>query len=101
MYPLNVTETEFADSRKHFQLQLCDVIAGASVAWCRGAAGVSSDNQYIKELQDAGIHELQIGGIWPQFEVDPEKLGMRGWTGEGVEFLTQQLKKTDLKAGLP
>jgi len=52
-----------------------------------------------KQLQDAGVHELQIGGIWPQFEVDPEKLGMKGWSGEGIDFLTEQLKKTGPNAG--
>lgn len=97
IYPLNVAETEFADSRKYLQLQLCDVLAGASVAWCRGAAGMSPDDEYFKQLQDTGVHELQIGAIWPQFEVDPEKLGMKGWSGKGVEFLTEQLKRADLK----
>jgi Protein of unknown function (DUF3800) len=100
IYPLNVAETEFADSRKFLQLQLCDILAGASVAWCRGAAGVPSDDEYFKQLQDTGVHELQIGCIWPQFEVDPEKLGMMGCSGEGVEFLTEQMKKADPKAGL-
>jgi hypothetical protein len=55
---------------------------------------------HCSDERDTGVHELQIGCIWPHFEVDLEKLGMKGWSGESVEFLTEQMKKADPKAGL-
>lgn len=91
VYPLNVVQTEFADSRSHLQLQFCDLIAGATAAWCRQFIDLPHDKKYVKQLGEAGIERLVIGSIWPQPEVDPEKLGMKGWSGEGVDFLAEQL----------
>ncbi len=93
VYPLNVIQTEFADSRSHLQLQFCDLVAGATAAWCRQFIGQSHDKDYVEQLGSAGIEELRIGAIWPHPEVDPEKLGMKGWSGEGVDFLAEQLAK--------
>jgi hypothetical protein len=93
VYPLNVAQTGFADSRSHLQLQFCDLIAGATAAWCRQFIDLSYDKKYVELLGKAGIENLRIGMIWPQAEVDPEKLGMKGWSGEGVDFLAEQLAK--------
>ena len=93
VYPLNVVQIEFADSRSHFQLQFCDLVAGATAARCRQFIGLSHDKNYVEQLEGAGIERLMIGAIWPQPEVDPEKLGMKGWSGEGVDFLAEQLAK--------
>ena len=95
MYPLNVVQTEFADSRSHLQLQFCDLVAGATATWCRQFADLSQDKHkdYVEQLGSAGIEGLRIGTIWPQPEVDPERLGMKGWSGEGTDFLAEQLAK--------
>ena len=96
-YPLNVARTEFADSRSHLQLQFCDLVAGATAVWCRQFLAQSHSEDYVEQLGRAGIEELQIGSIWPQAEVDPEKLGMKGWSGEAVDFLAEQLNKLTAK----
>lgn len=97
VYPLNVARTEFADSQSHLQLQFCDLIAGATAEWCRQFIGLTHKRDYAERLGAAGIEGLRIGAIWPQPEVDPEKLGMKGWSGEGVGFVAEQLAKVEKK----
>ena len=92
-YPLNVTRTNFADSRCHLQLQFCDLVAGATAVWCRQFMGKRQSEDYVDQLGSAGIENLRIGAIWPEPEVNPEKLGMKGRSGEAVDFLTEQFAK--------
>lgn len=94
-YPLSVVATEFADSRSHLQLQFCDLVAGAAAAWSRQFLDLPHAVAYAKRLEQAGIEALVTGQIWPQAEIDPERLGMKGWSGEGIDFLTEQLEKLD------
>lgn len=98
IYPLNLTQTEFADSRSHLQLQFCDLVAGATAVCCRKFFDQPHPEDYVEQLGGAGIEDLRIGAIWPQFEVDPEKLGMKGWSGEGVDFFAEQLEKLATKS---
>ncbi len=93
IFPLNVIETEFADSRSHLQLQFCDLVAGAAAVWCRQFIDQSPPEDYVERLGGAGIEELVIGQIWPSPEVEPDKLGMKGWSGELVDFMSEQLTK--------
>jgi len=95
VYPLNVIETEFADSRAHLQLQLCDILAGAAATWARQFMDLPYDKNYVSALGEAGIADLHLSTIWPSPEVDPEALGTKGWSGEGLEFLTNQLAEID------
>lgn len=95
VYPLNVTETEFADSRSHLQLQFCDLVAGASAEWARHYMDLPNDESYVSRLEENGIKELNLSTIWPALEVDPEALGMKGWSGEHIEFLTKQFAEMD------
>lgn len=92
-FPLNVIQTEVADSRSHLQLQLCDLVAGATAAWCRQFIDQSPPEDYVKRLGAAGTEELIIGQIWPSPEVEPDELGMKGWSGELVNFMSDQLTK--------
>ena len=95
VYPLNVTKTEFADSRTHLQLQFCDLVAGACAEWARRLMDLRHDESYVSKLDDSGIKELNLSTIWPAPEVDPEALGTKGWSGEHIEFLTKQLAEVD------
>ena len=97
-YPLNVQQTVFADSRNHLQLQFCDLLAGASVAWARRFTGPSHDQEYFDRLDAAGIENFKIGAIWPESEVHPDALGMKGWSGELTDAITDQLVKLSEKA---
>ena len=53
IYTLNVTRTEFADSRTHLQLQFCDLPAGAAAAWCRKFLAEPHLGDYAKQLEGA------------------------------------------------
>lgn len=93
IYPLNVAETEFRDSKTSLQLQLCDLVAGASAAWLQRFTGPDYDQGYFDALTAAGIEKLKIGCIWPQPEVSPDKLGTRGMSGKPLDILVEQLDK--------
>jgi hypothetical protein len=54
VYPLNVTETEFADSRSHLQLQFCDLVAGAGAEWARHYMDLPHDESYVSKLEETG-----------------------------------------------
>ena len=97
IYTLNVTRTEFADSRTHLQLQFCDLPAGATAAWCRKFLAEPHLGDYAKQLEGVGIEELHFDSIWCQPEVDPEKLGTKGWSDEPLGFLAEQLPKLATK----
>jgi hypothetical protein len=70
-FPLGVTETVFADSTIHRQLQICDVLSGATATWAASLArlGRPDRTSYCKELESAGIKSLLAGSIWPVPEV--------------------------------
>ena len=99
IYPINVVRTAFEDSRSHLQLQFCDLLAGATAEWCRQFIGLSYDNDYLEKLGNAGIKDLCIGAIWPRPHVGPEELGMRGWNGDHLNFLSDQLERLSKKKG--
>ena len=92
-FPLNVPQIVFADSKSHLQLQFCDLVAGASVAWHRPLMGLDHDKDYVDNLGKAGIEGLRIGAIWPSPEVSPDSLGTRGMTGDGIDVLAHELAK--------
>ena len=93
IYPMNVVRTAFEDSRSHLQLQFCDLLAGATAEWCRQFLGLSYNKDYVEKLGNAGIEELCIGKIWPQPHVDPDELGMKGFNGDHLNFLSDQLER--------
>lgn len=93
--PLNISNVTFADSKSHLQLQFCDIIAGALVAWHRRFMSLSYDESYVEKLGDAGIEGLRIGAIWPSPHVSPDTLGTRGMSGEGIDVLARELAKID------
>jgi hypothetical protein len=102
VYPLNVVETRFEDSEAYLQLQFCDLVAGAYAEWARQFMDLPHDKSYGSGLEQAGLKDsdaFNLSVIWPSPEVDPDALGMTGWTGAGVEFLTRQLAELDKRRG--
>ncbi|MEQ9640224.1 MAG: DUF3800 domain-containing protein [Alphaproteobacteria bacterium] len=94
-FPMNVTETRFADSKSEIQLQLCDVLAGATATYLRRSVEQVDDVGYAETLARAGIDNLIIGGLWPRPEVSPDELGMRGWDGnKAIEWISDQIARS-------
>jgi hypothetical protein len=100
-FPLGVTETVFADSTIHRQLQICDVLAGAAATWAASLAqlGRTDRIQYCKELEAAGIKNLLCGSIWPVPEVKrlkshPDQANMADPLSFFAEIVSSA-KKTD------
>jgi len=90
IFPMNVINTRFADSMAEKQIQLCDLIAGATSASLRLPEG----DEYHAKLFDAGIQNLIIDSIWPTPDVSPEELGKAGWDGNKVlEWLSEVAAK--------
>lgn len=94
-FPLNVEKTQFAPSESHLQLQLVDVLAGATATVGRSRAqDLKSD--YADALHEAGILEFAIGGIWPSTDVEPEELGTVGENaGDIADFIADLLPRVE------
>ena len=93
IFPMNVNGTRFADSVECTQLQICDILAGATCAYLRRANARFEQKEFNDKLSDAGIEKLIIGGLWPSTDVTPEALGMKGWDGNvAIEWISEQLR---------
>ncbi|MGO9061890.1 MAG: DUF3800 domain-containing protein [Candidatus Binataceae bacterium] len=93
-YPLNVEATRMADSKQVRQLQLADIVAGATAEL--SATRIDPGRRrsaYADALVDAGIHTLLIGGMWPSADVTPEEMGTSGMSGKHLDYLEAQLRK--------
>jgi len=93
-YPLQVTETVLCDSTSVLQLQLADVVAGATAVWSRSMLFGAVESDYAQVLVDAGIKEHLIGGIWPVPEIEPDELEPGSSGGSAyLDILTEVLHK--------
>lgn len=93
IFPLNVEKTILANSKEYIQLQFADILAGAGAALIRHKLNSSYMENYAKCLEDAGLLNLLIGGIWPVNEVDPKKLGTLGVDyNKALDFITNLMK---------
>lgn len=92
-FPINVVGTRFANSVQVRQLQICDVLAGAS-AFCVQSFGRSdATSVFAKRLLDVGIETMHVGGLWPSPEVTPDALGTKGLdANQAIEWLTDQMR---------
>jgi hypothetical protein len=92
-FPINVVSTRFADSVRVRQLQICDVLAGASTSCVQTLNRDDATGAFAKRLLDAGLQTLHIGGLWPSPDVTPDALGTKGLDGnQAIEWVTNQLR---------
>lgn len=90
VFPMNVVTTRFADSMAEKQIQLCDLIAGATSESLRLPEG----NRYRAKLFDAGIDKIVIGTMWPSTDISPDELGKSGWDGNKmIEWISEAAAK--------
>jgi hypothetical protein len=92
-FPLNVEGTRTANSKLFHQLQLADIVAGATAAFCASRADPPLRSDYTDALADAGILSLCISAIWPSSDVTPEEMGTSGMSGEHLNYIEAQLRK--------
>lgn len=96
IFPMNVVTTRFADSMAEKQIQLCDLIAGATSASLR----LPNGDEYRAKLFDAGIEKLIIDTIWPSEAISPEELGKKGWDGnKAIEWISDAIAKKNAARG--
>jgi hypothetical protein len=97
-FPMNVVGTRFANSEDENQLQICDILAGATAAFLRNRIQQDDDQAYFERLANAGIENLIAGGLWPSKEVTPEALGMKGWDGnKAIEWISGQVAASKVR----
>jgi hypothetical protein len=70
-FPLNVTQTEFADSVKSPGIQLCDLLAGIVGCACQADYQVGDRRDFADALVEAGALNLSVGAIWPDPTFNP------------------------------
>ncbi len=93
-FPLNVERTLLADSRDYAQLQLADLLAGATATFCRSVIQTQPRSNYVDRLEEAGIQEFGLGGIWPSPDITPEDLGSMGENLEShIDFISDILRR--------
>ena len=98
IFPLKATGIKFGDSKMVKQLQLADVIAGASAYWARGFTQPDVDKEFCEKLEEHGIRGLVIGCIWPSAEVTPQELGTEELGGiDPIEYMTKLISRQERK----
>jgi hypothetical protein len=93
-FPMNVISSRFADSATTPQLQVCDILAGATAEFVKHQAQSSEERDYWHALEEAGISKFIRDSIWPSPDVTPEALGRKGWDGsKAIDWIADQMAK--------
>lgn len=72
--PLRSTGIQFGDSKISPQIQVSDLVAGATSCFFSARARQESDD-FIEALGTGGLVDLVKGAVWPDSDVSPETLG--------------------------
>jgi hypothetical protein len=97
-FPMNVFSSRFADSATTPQLQVCDILAGATSEFVRHQARSSEDSDYLQALDEAGILRLVRDAMWPSTDVTPEALGRKGWDGsKSIDWIADQMARRNVR----
>jgi hypothetical protein len=94
-FPLKVREVRFAQSQYYHQLQVCDVVAGATRAWADNICIKNYNKKdYAERLEAVEIEKLLTRTMWPNTAVTPEELGTKDYERDDLlDYLTHQLGK--------
>lgn len=95
-YPL-CASIELVDSAAHLQLQLADLVAGATVAMLRQNAGEDPRHpEYVEALRKSPLlKHCLIGGVWPTDKVTPQDLDTEGPVhGDAAEYMAALMSNT-------
>jgi hypothetical protein len=101
-FPMNVIASRFADSATTLQLQVCDILAGASSEFIQRRTSAPEDSEYLQALENAGVTNLVRDGMWPSSDVTPEDLGRKGWDGsKAIDWKWPAAPRHGLNSELP
>jgi hypothetical protein len=96
--PLKASGIRFANSKTIRQLQVADIIAGASAYWAVGLAGANVDRDFHKDLDTGGLRNLIINAIWPSSDVTPKELGTEEIGGtNAVDYVAKLISRREKK----
>jgi hypothetical protein len=77
-FPIRLTETQYAESKKWAGIQLADIIAGAANHWAKwhlmGMPLTNKDDKYASDLE-AIMLKFRTRMVWPSTNVTPQSLG--------------------------
>lgn len=93
-FPLRARTLRFADSRELPQLQVVDLLAGAT-SYFATAIARSARDELTEQLDRAGIERFSIHALWPAPHVTPQTLGTEETGGvNATDFMVETLAKT-------
>ncbi len=92
--PLRSTGIQFADSKNYPQIQVADLVAGATAGFFNARARQESD-EFIEALGTSGLVDMVKNIVWPDSDVSPETLGTNEPDGtnpanEASKFLSRR-----------
>ncbi|RQQ88745.1 hypothetical protein DF134_19445 [Burkholderia stagnalis] len=74
---LPMRELIFCPSHTEPAIQVSDILAGVSMRYAAGFAGVPLDEERTRQLETFAPNSFVIGTVWPSKEVTPDELGTR------------------------
>jgi len=90
--PLRISELDFADSTAHPQIQVADLIAGASIDCLLSWSGKRLGSQYHDAMKDTNLSALFCGGMLPSPTIEKTADPLPGETSL-VEGATKFLRE--------
>lgn len=97
-FPMNVFASRFANSATTPQLQVCDILAGATSEFVQHRMSSAEDSEYIQALEEAGITSLIRDNMWPSSDVTPEALGRKDWDGsKAIDWMANQMARRKVR----
>lgn len=92
-FPLRARTLTFGDSRLHPQLQVVDLLAGATAHFANTRAR-GTDDRLADLLNHAGIERFTVQNVWPFPHVTPQALGTEEVGGENaVDFMARSMHR--------
>lgn len=93
--PLKINDLHFVDSKKFPQVQIADIIAGASAYYGKSLTKYGKSNRLTEIIGRSKISELFLSPIWPHEAFTPEELNMDKSGNNAVDELTKIISEHD------
>ena len=90
--PLRISTLDFADSTLHPQLQVADLVAGASIDCLLAWSGRRPRTNYHHAMRETRLNDLFVGGMLPSPKIErtnAPRAGQKNLVDGATEFLSQ------------